>query len=408
MLLGNGIYLNANAGRLFGGGNAPISQGNYLKSGARRNVALPDGGTAALPLIGYPSGYSGGSAYFMPLQAGEITSYGEITGTGTTGSVNLAGGLNGEAPLTGSGTITNAEADLLLFAVATLLGSGAITNAAGIPVGVLGAALAGSGDIDDANMAAAAIIVANLSGSGTITGANGILVSTLSAAANLSGSGAITAAVANAIAVCNAALTGDGDITNAAGVNTVPAVAALTGTGTVSAATIRGLGWMAALPGGAGTISAATLNALGTLQAAILSYGELTPEGIRDKVWQAIAADYNDSGTMGQKLNSASAGGVDLDAMAAAVWAYVSRTLTTGGGGATAAEIWSYTARTLTASSDPTAEAIASAIMAALNATEIPVDVKKVNSVAISGTGVAPTYANQPLPLDPGDPWRPA
>jgi hypothetical protein len=74
MLLGNGTYLNANAGRLFGGGNAaPISQGNYQKAGARRGVALPDGATAALELIGYPTGYSG-EGWFMPITGGDLTS----------------------------------------------------------------------------------------------------------------------------------------------------------------------------------------------------------------------------------------------------------------------------------------------------------------------------------------------
>lgn len=73
MLLGNGTYLNRNAGRLRGGGAAPISQGNYQKVGAWRGVALPDGGTAALPLIGYPTGYSG-EGWFMPITGGELTS----------------------------------------------------------------------------------------------------------------------------------------------------------------------------------------------------------------------------------------------------------------------------------------------------------------------------------------------
>jgi hypothetical protein len=73
MLIGNGTYLNLNAGRLRGGGAAPISQGNYQKVGAWRGVALPDGGTAALELIGYPTGYSG-EGWFMPITGGELTS----------------------------------------------------------------------------------------------------------------------------------------------------------------------------------------------------------------------------------------------------------------------------------------------------------------------------------------------
>lgn len=74
MLIGNGTYLNKNAGRLFGGGGAmPISQGNYQKVGAWRNVALQDLETADKPLIGYPTGYFG-EGWFMPIKGGELTS----------------------------------------------------------------------------------------------------------------------------------------------------------------------------------------------------------------------------------------------------------------------------------------------------------------------------------------------
>ena len=74
MLRGNGTYLNLNAGRLRGGGAAPISQGNYQKVGAWRGVALPEMSTVSLPLIGYPSGYFG-QGWFMPIKGGDLTSH---------------------------------------------------------------------------------------------------------------------------------------------------------------------------------------------------------------------------------------------------------------------------------------------------------------------------------------------
>lgn len=79
---------------------------------------------------------------------------------------------------------------------------------------------------------------------------------------------------------------------------------------------------------------------------------ELTTDGIVDALWNAIAANYNAAGTMGNKLNTASSGGVDMNALAAAV-------------------------------------------VAALEATAIPVDVQKVNGATIDGTGTD------------GDPWGP-
>jgi hypothetical protein len=56
----------------------------------------------------------------------------------------------------------------------------------------------------------------------------------------------------------------------------------------------------------------------------------LSPQNLAAAVWQALAAQYNDPGTMGNKLNLAASGGVDYDALAQAVWTYVSRTLTSG------------------------------------------------------------------------------
>lgn len=45
----------------------------------------------------------------------------------------------------------------------------------------------------------------------------------------------------------------------------------------------------------------------------------LTVSGIVNAVWNAVAANYNDSGSMGARLNSAASGGVDYEAMAEAV-----------------------------------------------------------------------------------------
>jgi len=73
-----------------------------------------------------------------------------------------------------------------------------------------------------------------------------------------------------------------------------------------------------------------TIRAIGNLEGAITPFTELSPQNLAAAVWQAIAADYNDTGTMGNKLNLASSGGIDYDTLAQAVWTYVSRTLTSG------------------------------------------------------------------------------
>lgn len=47
---------------------------------------------------------------------------------------------------------------------------------------------------------------------------------------------------------------------------------------------------------------------------------DVMPDTLVSNVWGAVAADHNDAGTMGNKLNTASSGGVDLQALADAVW----------------------------------------------------------------------------------------
>lgn len=113
----------------------------------------------------------------------------------------------------------------------------------------------------------------------------------------------------------------------------------------------------------------------------------VTNASVARAVWNELLAEHTESGSAGLALATASSGGVDPSILAAAVWAYVSRTLTSGG--AVPADI-------------------AAAVLVAAQAAPIDSNVKQVNDGPIAGTGVAPTYENQPTPLDPGDPWRPA
>jgi hypothetical protein len=75
---------------------------------------------------------------------------------------------------------------------------------------------------------------------------------------------------------------------------------------------------------GAATISmtgSLTPYGIGHMVGAALPYTELSPQSLAQAVWSAIAADNNQSGTMGSKVNTASSGGVDLEALAEAVLA---------------------------------------------------------------------------------------
>lgn len=64
-----------------------------------------------------------------------------------------------------------------------------------------------------------------------------------------------------------------------------------------------------------------TMLGRGNLAGNITPFTELSPQNLAAAVWSALAADYNVTDTMGNKLNLASSGGVDYAALAAAVLA---------------------------------------------------------------------------------------
>lgn len=170
---------------------------------------------------------------------------------------------------------------------------------------------------------------------GALTGFGGVASAAQSGyniAATLTGEGSITAS-AGLIVTLAASIAGSGGVSSATTQALATMVATLTGAGSVTAAA-AGLAAMTANLTGAGSVTANN-TALADIAATIRGYGEASAEGIRDALWNAQASSYNTAGTMGQKLNLAGSGGVDNDALAAAVWAHVTRTLT----GVTAANI---------------------------------------------------------------------
>lgn len=70
-----------------------------------------------------------------------------------------------------------------------------------------------------------------------------------------------------------------------------------------------------------GVISAnVTISALANMEAEAGGPTPLSPEGLAQAVWDSVAVDNNEVGTMGNKLNTASSGGVDVESIAVAVW----------------------------------------------------------------------------------------
>lgn len=145
-----------------------------------------------------------------------------------------------------------------------------------------------------------------IQGAGDLTGS---IAGGLNTTANLTGSGNITSAVAQLIISLAASIAGAGTVSDANLRGFLDGDSAdLTGVGSLTAA-VAALAWMNAALAGSGSITNATPYASGNMSADILSYGALTPEGIRDAVWNALAANYNLNTTMGELLHNAAAGG---------------------------------------------------------------------------------------------------
>ncbi|MCK6431859.1 MAG: hypothetical protein L6Q68_02340 [Aquabacterium sp.] len=150
----------------------------------------------------------------------------------------------------------------------------------------------------------------NLLSGGPMTGGGTVAItssSSLSLIASLGGSG-------------NLSITPSGSLSM---------VAAISGSGNMSLSAAAGLSLLTTMSGSA----AWSLTGAGDVRMRLSMSGgwtpfeELSADGLAAAVWGATAAGNNGAGTMGERLNLASAGGVDYSALAAAVWG---RILTAG------------------------------------------------------------------------------
>lgn len=124
--------------------------------------------------------------------------------------------------------------------------------------------------------------------------------------ANLSGSGSLSASM-SLITSLTAALSGSGSLSGSLSL-TLSLAASLIGTGSLSAA----LSLLIELEANLSSVGILSGNLKGTADLAADIYvnqSEATVQQIVDAVWNALAADYNTSGTMGEKLNGAGSAG---------------------------------------------------------------------------------------------------
>lgn len=138
--------------------------------------------------------------------------------------------------------------------------------------------------------------------------------------ASLSGSGDVLTANMQLVVSAIAALSGSGAFNSPEMFGKLEAAASLAGSGDLSGA-IGALADLIASILGSGAVSSATPYASGSMDANIRGYSDLTPEGLRDSVWNALLAQYQDAGSAGKALSLASSGGIDYAALAAAILA---------------------------------------------------------------------------------------
>jgi len=161
------------AGAGFSNGAYPaVHHANFHQTGRNRNLTAGEGITD--DKISVPVGSRHPECWIMAQKSGGMASTGSrVAGSGTTGSVNLAGGLNAESTVEGTGGISDAAMGLIMSAVATIAGTGGLTADM---VGSIAAAadLAGLGGLS-------APLGAIAGGLATLAGTGGVCCSALTA-----------------------------------------------------------------------------------------------------------------------------------------------------------------------------------------------------------------------------------
>lgn len=152
----------------------------------------------------------------------------------------------------------------------------------------------------------AGAIASRMTATGTVSSAQGQNGYPLTS--DLTGTGTISNAAGGLIVEMVAALVGSGTL-SASVIGQLEAVATLAGSGSITAAASALAGMVADLVGSS-TITAADETGLGEMVANIyVNESQATVDQIVTGVWEAIAAEHNNPGTMGEAMNGAGSAG---------------------------------------------------------------------------------------------------
>lgn len=247
-----------------------------------------------------PNGYYAGGAWILPQTSGEIANINGIIGENTISS-NLAGGLNAESSIVGIGDISNAELLGLAFLISSLNQTSTLTASISGSVSIA-ADLASNGDLEG-SLGALVGIVADLNGQGEL---NADIAGAIQIIANLSANSNLSAAIKATVDLVTT-MNGDSTLTSDI-IGNWNMITSLIGSNTFSSA-IKAFAEIQANPQGSNTLILNNGAVPASLSSSITSLSELSPENLASSVWSALATQFNTQGTMGGKLNSASAAG---------------------------------------------------------------------------------------------------
>lgn len=244
--------------------------------------------------------------------SGEVTSsqietiskcYATLTGNSSIALVDLQSITQLAGNLVGIGHV-GCALDLIIFITSILQGAGQV-NSTVKTLQEFSAVISGQGTVQSGILGLLLDFVASLYGNGDVSTGLNILILV---AASVMGHSTIVTDL-SPLAKMAASLNGDSTITQAQIKAISVLVSNLNGIGMVSVADIRTLAFMVSNILNSGNIDT-TVFCKCFMDAEITQVGEMvTPQSCAQAVWSALAAAFNESGTMGSKVNSASAAG---------------------------------------------------------------------------------------------------
>lgn len=286
---------------------------------------------------GVPSGSIPPYSWEIPIKGGGMATFRTIAGTGNAlpGSLSMGVNIISAAPqILGNGGI-QPSMTLAYHFIASITALGGISSASMSGAVRLIADLLGEGDVPLVPLNILSWCASLLEAGGDITLAE--LLTPLGLTAKLEGSGGITSASLIGLILLLASLEGRGVI---APDLKFPAKfsALLEGESEIAAALLKGIAWCVADIIGEGTLDGSDSRSKMFMKASITSTGEIvTAQSCAAAVWNTLATAYNESGTMGNKMNSAASSGdpwtgvMDNYTDDATFGAFVKKLLTTNG-----------------------------------------------------------------------------